>query len=74
MVLFIDEFDAVARDRRFTLDFFDNLWSCASVLPLTSVVVSVAPRHQPQSSGCDFVERPKGEKKPGIIPASRASA
>jgi TIR domain len=43
MVLFIDEFDAVARDRRFTLDFFDNLRSCASVLPLTLVVASVAP-------------------------------
>ena len=43
MVLFIDEFDTVARDRRFALDFFDNLRSCASVLPLTLVVASVAP-------------------------------
>jgi hypothetical protein len=43
MVLFIDEFDTVARDRRFALEFFDNLRSCASVMPLTLVIASVAP-------------------------------
>jgi hypothetical protein len=43
MVLIVDEMDVVARNRRFTLDFFDNLRSCATTLPLTLVVASVAP-------------------------------
>jgi hypothetical protein len=43
LVVFLDEFDVVARARRFNLEFFDNLRGAASVLPLTLVVASVAP-------------------------------
>jgi hypothetical protein len=43
LVLFIDEFDLVARDRRFDPAFFDNLRSLVTNFPLTLVVASVAP-------------------------------
>jgi hypothetical protein len=43
LVLLIDEFDLVARDRRFTIEFFDNLRSLASLHPLAMVIASVAP-------------------------------
>ncbi|MFC1597013.1 hypothetical protein ACFL5Q_03610 [Planctomycetota bacterium] len=41
LLLFIDEFDVVARERRFDLGFFDNLRSAANTLPLVLVVASV---------------------------------
>jgi hypothetical protein len=43
LILFIDEFDLVTRDRRFDRTFFDNLRSAVTRYPLTLVVASVAP-------------------------------
>ncbi len=43
ILLFLDEFDVAAREPRFTLQFFENLRSAATVYPLTLVVASVAP-------------------------------
>jgi hypothetical protein len=43
LILFIDEFDLVTRDRRFDRTFFDNLRSAVTKYPLTLVVASVAP-------------------------------
>jgi hypothetical protein len=43
LVLFLDEFDAVARHQEFPLAFFDHLRSIANQYPLTLVVASVAP-------------------------------
>jgi hypothetical protein len=43
LILFIDEFDKVARDRRFERGFFDNLRSIAMHFPLGFVVASVMP-------------------------------
>lgn len=43
LVLLIDEFDVVARERCFEKSFFDNIRSLAQDFPLTMVVTSVAP-------------------------------
>ena len=43
LLLLIDEFDLVARDRRFERAFFDNLRSALSTHPITLVVATVAP-------------------------------
>jgi hypothetical protein len=43
LVLFIDEFDLVARDQRFPREFFDPLRAAANERPLTLVLASVAP-------------------------------
>jgi hypothetical protein len=41
LVLLIDEFDLVARDRRFPMEFFDQLRGAAGHLPLTMALASV---------------------------------
>jgi hypothetical protein len=41
LLLFIDEFDLVAREQRFTREFFDQLRAVANDLPLTFVLASV---------------------------------
>lgn len=43
LILFIDEFDIVARDRRFPLGFFNNLRAVCMEFPLVLVIASVAP-------------------------------
>jgi len=43
LLLFIDEFDRVAQERRFDRSFFDNLRSAAMRFPLAFVIASVMP-------------------------------
>jgi hypothetical protein len=51
LILFIDEFDLVARDRQFPQAFFDQLRGSGQYLPLTLVLASVAPLGQVAHSG-----------------------